>query len=111
MRKEEKEIEESLKIRCVICADSVLAGDSMYFKGQKGLAHADLAKKLFLHGFLLFYVRLLRSFNFCFGPFELRQFKNNCSGLKDLSRLQLFTECVYKHHCFILSSSLLFLCG
>ena len=51
MRKEEKQIEESLKIRCVICADSVLAGDSMYFKGQKGLAHADLAKKLFFAWF------------------------------------------------------------
>ena len=31
---------------------------------------------------LLFYVRLLRSINFCFGPVEMRQFKNNCSDLK-----------------------------
>jgi len=35
-----------------------------------------------LHEFLLFYVRLLCSINFCFGPVEMRQFKNNCSGLK-----------------------------
>ena len=33
----------------------------------------------FLHAFLLFYVRLLCSINLCF---EMRQFKNNCSGLK-----------------------------
>ena len=32
--------------------------------------------------FLLFYVRLLCSFNFYFGPVEMRQFKNDCSGLK-----------------------------
>ena len=50
----------------------------------KGLAHADLAfkKMIFLHEFLLFYVRLLCSINFCFGPVEMQQFKNNCSGLK-----------------------------
>ena len=35
-----------------------------------------------MHEFLLFYVRLLCSINFCFGPVEMRQFKNNCSGLK-----------------------------
>ena len=46
----------------------------------KGLSHADLAKKDFLHEFVLFYVRLLCSINFCFGPVEMRQF--NCSGLK-----------------------------
>ena len=27
-------------------------------------------------------MRLLCSINFCFGPAEMRQFKNNCSGLK-----------------------------
>ena len=27
-------------------------------------------------------MRLLCSISFCFGPFELRQFKSNCSGLK-----------------------------
>ena len=35
------------------------------------MAHADLAKNdylFFLHKFLLFYVRLLGSINFCFGP-------------------------------------------
>ena len=55
----------------------------------KGLAHADLAKKRVsfcccccFHDFLLFHVRLLYSINFCFGPFEMRQFKNNCSGPK-----------------------------
>ena len=32
-----------------------------------------------LHEFLLFYVRLLCSINFRFGPFEIRQFKPNCS--------------------------------
>ena len=32
--------------------------------------------------FLLFYVQLLYSINFCFGPFEMWQCKNNCSGLK-----------------------------
>ena len=64
---------------------------------------ADLAKKksFFLHEFLLFYVRLLCSINFCFGPVEMRQFKNNCSGLKidwDLLRVQLLTECVVRHY-------------
>ena len=39
-------------------------------------------KKYFLHELLLFFVRLLCSISFCFGPFEMRQFKNNCSGLK-----------------------------
>ena len=36
----------------------------------------------FLHECLLLYVRLLCSINFCFGPVEIRQFKNNCSDLK-----------------------------
>ena len=31
---------------------------------------------------LLLSVRLLCSINFCFGLVEMRQFKNNCSGLK-----------------------------
>ena len=35
-----------------------------------------------MHEFAFFYVRLLCSINFCFGPFESRQFKNNCSGPK-----------------------------
>ena len=48
----------------------------------KGLAHADLPKNDFLHEFLPFYVRLLCSINFCFGSLEMRQFKNNCIGLK-----------------------------
>ena len=58
----------------------------------KGLAHADLAKKhtkntqktllFFGKNLLLFYARLLCSINFYSGPFEMRQFKNNCSGLK-----------------------------
>ena len=39
-------------------------------------------KNYFLHEFLLFYVGLLCSINFCFGSVEIRQFKNNCSGLK-----------------------------
>ena len=39
-------------------------------------------KKDFSHEFLLFYVQLLCSINFCFGPVEMRQFKNNCSGIK-----------------------------
>ena len=30
---------------------------------------------------LLFYVRFSCSINFCFGPLEIRQFKNNCSGI------------------------------
>ena len=47
-----------------------------------GLAHADLAEKDFLHEFLLFYVRILCSINFCFGTFEIRQSKTNCSVLK-----------------------------
>ena len=29
-----------------------------------------------------YYVRLLCSINFCFGPVDIRQFTNNCSGLK-----------------------------
>ena len=41
-----------------------------------------LLKSDFLHEFLLFYVRLLCIINFCFGPVEVQQFKNNCSGLK-----------------------------
>ena len=50
----------------------------------KAQAHADLAKKEedILHKFVLFYVRLVCSINFCFGPVEMRQFKNDCSGLK-----------------------------
>ena len=32
--------------------------------------------------FKLFYVRFLCSINFCFGPFEIQQFKHNCSGIK-----------------------------
>ena len=36
----------------------------------------------FLFYFLLFYVWLLCSINFCFGPVEIWQFKNNCSGQK-----------------------------
>ena len=54
------------------------------FRGPlKGLAHADLATKMiFLHECVLFYVQLLCSISFCFGPVEMRQFKNNCSGLK-----------------------------
>ena len=39
-------------------------------------------KNNILHEFVLFYVQLLCSINFCFGPSEMRQFKNNCSGLK-----------------------------
>ena len=35
-----------------------------------------------MHEFLLFYVRLLCSINFSFGPVQMRQFKNNRSGLK-----------------------------
>ena len=39
----------------------------------KGLAHEDWAKKrFFVHEVLLFYVRLLCSMNFCFGPVEMR---------------------------------------
>ena len=52
----------------------------------KGLAHADLAKeKLFvvvLHEYLLFYVRFFCGIHFCICPFEIRQFKTNCDGLK-----------------------------
>ena len=48
----------------------------------KGLAHADLAKKLFLHEFILFYIQFFCSINFCFGPLEIWHFKKNCSGIK-----------------------------
>ena len=51
--------------------------------------------------FALFYMRLLCSIDFCFGPFEMRQFKHNGNGLKidwDLPLLQLFTECVLRHY-------------
>ena len=62
---------------------SALDGDKHRAQRLKGLAHADLAKKNdFLHAFLLFYVRLLCSINFCFGLVEMRQFRNKCSGLK-----------------------------
>jgi len=61
----------------------LLFADDEALVSLKGLAHADLAKKEdFLHELLLFYVRLLCSINFCFGPVELRQFQNNCSDLK-----------------------------
>ena len=53
-------------------------------------------------------MRLLCSINFCFGPFELRQFKNNCSGLKIgaiFPRLQLFTECVLRHYILLFYTS------
>ena len=39
-------------------------------------------KNNFLHEFLLFYIRFFCSINFCFGPFEIPQFKTNCSVLK-----------------------------
>ena len=39
-------------------------------------------KKYFLHEFLLFYVQFFWSINFCFGPFDIHQFKTNCSVLK-----------------------------
>ena len=66
----------------------------------KGAAHADWLKTDFLQEFLWFYVRLLCSINFCFGPVEIQQFKNNCSGLKiDWGPpMQLFTECVLRHY-------------
>ena len=79
----------------------------------KGLAQADLAKKrfkiffFFWHECLLFYVRLLCSINFCFGPVEIQQFKNNCSGLKiDWGPpMQLFTECVLRHYILLFYTS------
>ena len=43
----------------------------------KGLAHSELAKNNNFWQEILSYVRLLCSINFCFGPFEMRQFKNN----------------------------------
>ena len=58
-------------------------------------------KNDFLHEILLFYVRLLCSINFRFGPDEMRQFKNNCNGLKidwDLPQVHLFTDCVLRHY-------------
>ena len=57
----------------------------MYKKVRLFQTHfLDLAKKNLkkLHELLLFYMRLLCSINFCFGSVEMRQFKNNCSGLK-----------------------------
>ena len=41
----------------------------------------------------LFFRRFFCSINFCFGPFEIRQFKTNCSGLK--TDLDLPTGCIY----------------
>ena len=71
----------------------------------KGLAHADLAKEklcvvvvVVLHEYLLFYVRFFCGIHFCICPFEIRQFKTNCSVLKigwgSLHAMYLFTECV-----------------
>ena len=56
-----------------------------------------------LREFLLFYVRFFCSINFCFGLFELCQFKTNCSVLIKIDwgypyRVQLFTECVLRHY-------------
>ena len=70
----------------------------------KGLAHADLAKKrrFFCMNFYCFMCDYYVDMNFCFGPVEIRQFKNNCSGLKidwgSPPRVQLFTECVLRHY-------------
>ena len=64
---------------------SELDGDKHRAQRLKGLAHADLAKKtttIFCMHFYCFmcdyYVALIS----CFGPVEMRQFRNNCSGLK-----------------------------
>ena len=46
----------------------------------KGSGPCRFGKKII--EFVLFYMQLLCSINFCFGPFEMWQFKNNCSGLK-----------------------------
>ena len=48
------------------------------------------------------YVQFFCSINFCSGPFEIRQFKTNCSVLKidwgSPHMVQLFTECVLCHY-------------
>ena len=77
----------------------------------KGLALADLAKKnKKLHEYLLLYVRLLCNINFCFGPVEMRKFKNNCSGLKidwgSLPGCNYFEMRVTSLHCVVLHTLL-----
>ena len=80
------------------------------------LAHAGLAKKQtnkqtkneFWHEFVLYFVvadfwlRFFCIINFRFVPFEVRQFKTSCNGLKidcgSPHGVQLFTECVLRHY-------------
>ena len=62
--------------------------DVCFLLSLKVLPHAGLAKKLFLNNFggMNFYCFrydwFFCSMNVCFGPFEIRQFKTNFSGLK-----------------------------
>ena len=67
----------------------------------KGTGPRRFGWKTFFCKNFLFYVRLLCSINFCFGPVEMRQFKNNCSGLKidwGSPPGAAFTECVLRHY-------------
>ena len=59
-------------------------------------------KRDFLHEFVLFYVRLLCSINFCFGSVEMRQFKNNCSGLKIAWGAAIYGMCITSVHFVVL---------
>ena len=83
-------------------------GHSVNGPHLKGLAHADLAKNKnkIAWFFLLFYVQIFCSINFCFGPFEIYQFKTNCSVLKfdweSPHMVQLFTECCVSCHYILL---------
>ena len=47
-------------------------------------------------------IKKICSINFCFGYFEKRHFKTNCSGLKidwgSPNRVELFTECALCHY-------------
>ena len=78
---------------------------TLFWFDLKGLAHADLSKKIILAWFflffLLFYVRFFCSINFCFGPFEIRQFKtcvlkiawgSYLTVLSGWSQLPVFTD-------------------
>ena len=67
----------------------------------KELAHADLVKKRFWTRIFVL-GEIFLSIHFCFGPFEKRQFKANCSGLnidwRSPNGVQLFAECVLRHY-------------
>ena len=68
----------------------------------KGTGPHRFDPQIFFVEVLFFYVRFFCSINFCFGPFEIRQFKTNYNVLKidwgSLHMVQLFPECILCHY-------------